>query len=85
MKGWTWGFKHLPPGRFWEWPRFIRMILRHKKQRDFIIEYGQTMITDVDNCIECMKACPVGTEWKKSGQKKRGNSNSGRGMSLQRE
>jgi len=21
------------------------------------------MITDVDNCIECMKACPLGTEW----------------------
>jgi hypothetical protein len=25
---------------------------------------GQIFITDVDFCIECMKACPVGERWK---------------------
>jgi ferredoxin len=34
------------------------------KRRDLLVESGQTYITDVDNCIECMRACPVGERWK---------------------
>jgi hypothetical protein len=41
------------------------MLLVHNRNRDFMVEFGQTMITDVDNCIECMKACPMGTEWER--------------------
>ena len=62
---WTYGFDRLPPRKLREWPGYMRMLMRHLKYRDIIIEYGQTMITDVDFCIECMKACPVGSEWKK--------------------
>ena len=61
---WTYGFKHLRPSKLSEWPRFIRMILKHARQRDLLIESGQTYITDVDNCIECMRVCPVGEKWK---------------------
>ena len=41
------------------------MIRRHMKRRDFLVEGGQTYITDVDNCIECMRVCPVGEKWKR--------------------
>jgi epoxyqueuosine reductase len=61
---WTWGFDRVPPKRLRDFPSYIGMLLRHNRQRNFIIEVGQTMITDVDNCFACMKACPVGTEWK---------------------
>jgi epoxyqueuosine reductase len=62
---WSYGFKRLPPATFWEWPGYIKMVLRHMKRRDFLVESGQTYITDVDNCIECMRVCPVGENWKK--------------------
>jgi epoxyqueuosine reductase len=62
---WTWGFDRVPPKRIRDLPAYIRMLLDHNRRRDIIIEMGQTMITDVDNCIDCMKACPVGTEWEK--------------------
>jgi len=62
---WSMGFKQLPPARFWQWPGYIRMIRQHMKKRDFLVESGQTYITDVDFCIECMRACPVGERWKK--------------------
>ncbi|MFO7557980.1 MAG: 4Fe-4S double cluster binding domain-containing protein [Desulfobacterales bacterium] len=62
---WSLGFKRLPPARFREWPGYIRMIRNHMKRRDFLVEGGQTYITDVDNCIECMRVCPVGEHWKK--------------------
>jgi hypothetical protein len=39
------------------------MLRRHLKRRDVLIETGQLYITDVDFCIECMKACPVGERW----------------------
>jgi epoxyqueuosine reductase len=71
---WTYGFDRLPPRKLREVPGYIKMLMRHLKRRDLVIEYGQTMITDVDFCIECMKACPVGSEWKKirpSAQKNR--------------
>jgi epoxyqueuosine reductase QueG len=62
---WAYGFKRLPPIRFWEWPGYIRMLRQHLKQRDLLVESGQTYITDVDNCIECMRVCPVGGNWEK--------------------
>ena len=62
---WSFGFKRLPPASFREWPGYIRMVRRHMKRRDFLVESGQTYITDVDNCIECMRTCPVGGKWKK--------------------
>ena len=61
---WSYGFKRLPPASLREWPGFIRMLLEHTKRRDVLVETGQTCITDVDNCIECMRACPVGERWK---------------------
>ncbi|MBW2220199.1 MAG: 4Fe-4S binding protein [Deltaproteobacteria bacterium] len=62
---WSLGFKKLPPARFWQWPGYIRMLRQHVKKRDFLVESGQIYITDVDFCIECMRACPVGENWKK--------------------
>ncbi|MDA8402916.1 MAG: 4Fe-4S binding protein [Desulfobacteraceae bacterium] len=62
---WSYGFKRLPPASFREWPGYISMLRRHMKRRDLLVESGQTYITDVDNCIECMRACPVGERWKK--------------------
>jgi epoxyqueuosine reductase QueG len=61
---WTYGFKRLPPSNLREWPGFVRMLLHHMKHRDTVVETGQTCITDVDNCIECMRVCPVGERWK---------------------
>lgn len=62
---WSYGFKRLPPASIREWPGFIKMLRRHLQRRDLLVESGQTYITDVDNCIECMRACPVGDRWKK--------------------
>jgi len=62
---WSYGFKRLPPKRLGEWPAYIKMLLAHNRRRDIGVEMGQTFITDVDNCIECMRACPVGSRWKK--------------------
>jgi epoxyqueuosine reductase QueG len=62
---WTYGFKRLPPAKLSEWPGFISMILKHARRRDILVESGQTYITDVDNCIECMRACPVGERWER--------------------
>jgi epoxyqueuosine reductase len=61
---WSLGFKRLPPVKIREWPGYIRMIRQHTQKRDFLVESGQTYITDVDNCIECMRVCPVGETWK---------------------
>jgi hypothetical protein len=36
------------------------MLYQNLRKRDLFIEMGQTYITDVDFCIDCMKACPVG-------------------------
>jgi epoxyqueuosine reductase len=62
---WSYGFKRLPPAKLREWPGFIRMILKHARRRDILVESGQTYITDVDNCIECMRVCPVGDRWER--------------------
>jgi len=61
---WSYGFNKLPPARLRDWPGFLRMILKHARHRDMLVEAGQTYITDVDNCIECMRVCPAGTMWK---------------------
>ena len=62
---WMFGFERMRPTRLKEWPGYIRMLISHNRRRDLLIETGQTYITDVDFCIECMKACPVGKHWKK--------------------
>ena len=62
---WSYGFKRLPPAKLREWPGFLKMILEHARRRDMPVELGQTYITDVDNCIECMRFCPVGERWEK--------------------
>jgi epoxyqueuosine reductase QueG len=60
---WAYGFKKLPPENIGQWPAYIKMLLRHNRRRDIAIEFSQTSITDVDQCIECMRACPVGKRW----------------------
>jgi epoxyqueuosine reductase QueG len=60
---WSWGFDRTPPKKLRDWPAYVKMLIPHLKKRDFVVEFGQTMITDVDNCIECMKACPLGSDW----------------------
>jgi len=67
---WGQGFKLLRPKKLIEWPAYIKMLGRHNRRRDILIEAGQTFITDVDNCIECMRACPTGSRWKKIRPKK---------------
>ncbi|MBI9076514.1 MAG: 4Fe-4S binding protein [Desulfatibacillum sp.] len=64
MAYWSYGFKRLPPAKLTEWPSYIKMIRGHFTRRDMLMESGQTFITDVDNCIECMRVCPVGKSWK---------------------
>ncbi|MCP4717529.1 MAG: epoxyqueuosine reductase, partial [Deltaproteobacteria bacterium] len=61
---WSYGFKRPIPKKLREIPGFLRMLTRHNKRRDISIEAGQTFITDVDNCIECMRVCPIGSHWK---------------------
>lgn len=61
---WTYGLELMPPRHPGDIPGYIRMMLRNLRERAPLIESGQTFITDVDFCIECMKACPVGSRWK---------------------
>ncbi len=61
---WSSGFKRLPPASFREWPGYIKMVCQHLKRRDLLVETGQIYMTDVDHCIECMRVCPVGENWK---------------------
>jgi epoxyqueuosine reductase len=60
---WAYGFKKLPPRNIREWPAYLKMLLQHSRRRDTLVEFSQTSITDVDQCIECMRVCPVGTRW----------------------
>ncbi len=62
---WAYGFKRRFPRKLRDFPGFLKMLAAHNKRRDMLIETGQTYITDVDNCIECLRACPVGSRWKK--------------------
>lgn len=61
---WTFGFRRMKPKRLREWPGYLKMLFEHSRRRDIMVEMGQTFITDVDYCIECMRACPVGSSWK---------------------
>ena len=61
---WSTGFERMRPRRFLEWPAYLRMLREHGRRRDLFIESSQTFITDVDYCIACLKACPVGERWK---------------------
>ncbi len=60
---WSYGFKRGFPKRIREIPGFLKMLREHHRRRDLLIETGQTSMTDVDNCIECMRVCPVGSHW----------------------
>ena len=60
---WSTGLKQLRPQKLREWPIFMKMLFSHAHKRDLPFEIGQTFITDVDYCIECMRACPVGSRW----------------------
>ena len=62
---WSLGFERRKPKNLREYPGYFKMLLEHIKRRDIFIEMSQTFMTDVDYCIECMKACPVGERWKK--------------------
>ncbi len=62
---WSLGFEKRQPKSLKEWPGYLKMLLEHNRRRDWFIELGQTYITDVDFCIECIKACPTGERWKK--------------------
>jgi len=62
---WSLGFERRKPKTLAEWPGYLKMLLEHSRKRDWFIELGQTYITDVDFCIECLKACPTGERSKK--------------------
>ena len=62
---WSKGFKQVYPERLRDWSKYFRLLWENNKTRDVFIEMSQNYITDVDYCIECMKACPVGTHWEK--------------------
>lgn len=62
---WSLGLELLRPRRLSAWPSFLGMLYRHHRQRDLLIEAGQILITDVDFCIACMKACPIGKRWER--------------------
>lgn len=57
---WSLGLERMRPRSAGELPAFLRMLYENLQRRDLFIEMGQTYITDVDFCIDCMKACPVG-------------------------
>jgi len=61
---WTYCLKRPLPGKLRGIPEFLKMLACHNKRRDISVEAGQTFITDVDNCIECMRACPAGSHRK---------------------
>ena len=62
---WSKGFKQVFPEQMRDWSKYLRVLLQQNKTRDVFIEMSQSFITDIDFCIECMKACPVGTHWEK--------------------
>jgi epoxyqueuosine reductase len=61
---WSTGLERMRPSKPSEWPPFLRLAYQHTRYRDLFTEMGQIFITDVDFCIDCMKACPVGERWK---------------------
>jgi len=57
---WAYGLELMRPRRLSGWPAYVGMLLRQTGERSLLVEVGQNFITDVDYCIECMKACTVG-------------------------
>jgi epoxyqueuosine reductase QueG len=57
---WAYGLELLRPVNPVRWPAFLVMLMREARSRALFVEVSQNYITDVDYCIECMKACPVG-------------------------
>ncbi|MHA1264668.1 MAG: 4Fe-4S binding protein [Candidatus Helarchaeota archaeon] len=62
---WSKGFKQVSPEQWRDWPKYLRMLWKHNKTRDVFIEMSQSFMTDLDHCIACMRACPIGSAWKK--------------------
>lgn len=62
---WSMGLERVFPRRPSGLPAYLAMLVRHARRRDIFIEMGQDFITDVDYCIACMQACPVGERWEK--------------------
>lgn len=62
---WSKGFKQVYPERTRDFPKFLKMLWESNLTRDVFIEMSQNFITDVDHCIACMRACPIGTAWEK--------------------
>ena len=54
---WAYGLEHLRPLSPSDWPAYLRMLFRQARSRSLFVEISQNYITDVDYCIECMKAC----------------------------
>lgn len=61
---WSLGLERMAPRKPGEVLPYLGMLGRHLRKRALVIEVGQNFITDVDYCIECMKACPVGSRRK---------------------
>ncbi len=62
---WSTGLERMAPPQLRKLPSFLRTIWEHSRQRDWFLEISQNFITDVDYCIECMRACPTGERWRK--------------------
>ncbi|MCP4760689.1 MAG: hypothetical protein GY870_02835 [archaeon] len=62
---WGTGLTKPMPRNFFEILKRTPYLLKHKKRRHLITEIMQIAITDVDFCIECMRACPKGSAWEK--------------------
>lgn len=57
---WAYGLELMRPRSPLELPAYLRMLFRQARSRSLLVEVGQNFITDVDYCIECMKACRPG-------------------------
>jgi epoxyqueuosine reductase len=64
---WAYGLERLRPSSPSEWPAYLRMLFRQARSRSLFVEISQNYITDVDYCIECMKACGCGGQAAETG------------------
>lgn len=62
---WSLGLDRQMPKRVRDLPSYLGMLYQHARRRDLFTEAGQIYITDVDFCIDCMRACPVGERWER--------------------
>jgi epoxyqueuosine reductase len=54
---WAYGLETLRARQPSGWPEYLRMLMRNARSRSLFIEISQNFITDVDYCIECVRAC----------------------------